>query len=145
MEWFWLALTIGLIVIECTTVDLVCIWFACGAGITSLLSALITNLPLYGQIIIFVLVSAGLLIATRPLARKLLKKQKDSQKTNLDLVIGKKAIVVEDIDNIQGKGAVKINGLVWSARSENGENISKDTIVRFKQINGNKAVVVKED
>ena len=65
----------------------------------------------------------------------------NEQKTNLELYIGKEAIVVEDVNNIKGEGAVKINGLVWSAKSIDGNPIKKDEIVIFKEVNGNKAVV----
>ena len=53
-------------------------------------------------------------------------------------------MVVEDINNINGVGAVKINGLVWSARSGNGEDIPADTVVIFKEIRGNKAIVERK-
>ena len=141
MEWFWLALTIGLVVVELATTDLITIWFACGAGIAALLSALINSLPIYAQLIIFISVSVALLVATRPLAKRLNQRRSEEQKTNLDLLIGKEAIVTEAIDNMNGKGAIKINGAVWSARSENGNTIEENSIVIFKQIKGNKAIV----
>ena len=140
MEWFWLALMIALIVVEIATVQFVTIWFAVGAGVTSLVSAL-TEIEIYWQIVIFISVSAVLLLGTRPLVNKLLKKRNEKQKTNLELLIGKEAIVVEDIDNLDGKGAIKINGVIWSARSTDGKKIEKDRVVVFKEIDGNKAIV----
>ena len=53
-------------------------------------------------------------------------------------------MVVEDIKNIEGLGAVKINGLVWSARSQDGEDISVGEIVVIKKIEGNKTIVKKK-
>ncbi|MBQ7906545.1 MAG: NfeD family protein [Clostridia bacterium] len=140
MEWFWLALTIALIVVEVATVQLVTIWFAVGAGVTSLITAL-TNIEIYWQIVIFALISIALLLATRPLVKKLLAKRSEKQKTNLELLIGKEAVVVEEIDNVMGKGAVKIGGAIWSARSLDGRKIFKDEIVVFREIDGNKAIV----
>ena len=82
-------------------------------------------------------------MATRPLVRKFLAKRKNSE-TNLGLIINHKALVVEDIKNDFEQGAVRINGLIWSARSEDGEDIEKDTLVIVKEIRGNKAIVIKE-
>ena len=44
----------------------------------------------------------------------------------------------------KGDFAVRINGLVWTARSEDGSVIEKDTFVIVKEIRGNKVVVNKE-
>ena len=52
--------------------------------------------------------------------------------------------MVEEINNIRGEGAVKIDGKVWSARSVDGSGIPVDTIVIFKEINGNKAMVERK-
>ena len=146
MQWLWLCLTIGLFVIELATTQLVCVWFAASAMITAILTAIFGDMGfgIVWQLVVFTVLSITLLLATRPIVKKLLKKRGEKQKTNLELYIGKEAIVTEDIDNIKGDGAVKIGGIVWSARSENGECISKDEIVIFKEINGNKAIVVRK-
>ena len=146
MEWIWLALTIGLFVIELATTQLVCVWFAASSMVTAILTAIFGDMGfgVVWQIVVFTVLAVALLFATRPLVKKLLKKRGEMQKTNLELYIGKEAIVVEDINNIKGEGTVKIGGLVWSARSEDGNSISKDEIVIFKEINGNKAIVVRK-
>jgi membrane protein implicated in regulation of membrane protease activity len=143
MSWVWLSFTVVFIVVELTTIELVSIWFAIAAAITSIIVAIFGNIPVVWQAIIFVALSAILLASTRPFMKKLLKKNKN-QETNLELVLGKVAIVVEDIDNIQGKGAIKINGLVWSARNEDNGIIKKDELVVFKSIDGNKAIVKRK-
>lgn len=80
MEWFWLALTIGCIVTELATMDLISIWFACGAGLVALLSALISSLAIYVQLIIFASASILLLLCLRPLIKRYLKKRKKENK-----------------------------------------------------------------
>lgn len=142
MQWAWLALTVGLLVVELSTVQLVSVWFAVGAMVTAIVTAIFPELAIYWQITIFVVLSVGLLLSTRRLVKKFIKRT-DEQKTNLDLHIGKSAVVVEEIDNINGVGAVKINGVIWSARSEGDEKISKDEIVTIKKISGNKMIVSK--
>ncbi len=144
MGWFWLSLTIGLVALELATTHLVCVWFALSAMITTIVTVVFSDLSLPWQAVIFLVASAILLISTRPLVKKIMKHRNEKQATNLELFIGHEAIVTEDIDNINGLGAIKINGLVWSARSLNNEQISKDEIVIFKEISGNKAIVERK-
>lgn len=146
MEWIWLCLMIALVVLELVTTQIICVWFALGAMVTSILTAIFGDMG-YGivwQIVTFVIVSVALLLATRPLVKRLLSKRTENQKTNLELYIDKEAIVTEDISNIKGEGAVKINGIVWSAKSKDGEDISSGEIVIFKEIIGNKAIVERK-
>ena len=143
MVWVWLALTIALIVVELCTTQLVSIWCALGACVTTIIVAIFPKIPVPVQILIFIVVSAALLFCTKKFVKKFLARTKE-QSTNLELYYNKTAIVVEEIDNIQSTGAVKINGLVWTARSENGEVIERDAVVIFKKIDGNKAIVVRK-
>ena len=147
MVWFWLALSIALLVMELATTQLVSIWFSVGAGVSAIVTAIVNgaggNLDIVWQVLIFAVVSGALLLSTRKLAKKLLRKGKN-QETNLELNIGKVAIVTETIDNIKGEGAIKINGLTWSARSCDDSVINKDELVIFKEIQGNKAIVERK-
>ena len=146
MVWFWLSLTIALVVVELSTTQLVSIWLAIAAAITAILTAIVAsfggNLPLVWQIIIFVASSATLLALTRKFVKKFLKKSKN-QETNLELNLDKVAVVTEKIDNVQGKGAIKINGLIWTARSLDDTVIEAEELVIFKEIRGNTAYVVR--
>lgn len=144
MSWFWLCLAVALVVVELSTVQLVSIWFAVGAGITSLVKAIFPSIAIHWQIIIFVFISAALVFATRPFVKKFLHTKNKTKETNLELVLGKDAMVVEEIDNIKEKGAIKIKGLVWTARSLDDSVIPVDTVVVFEKIDGNKAIVKKK-
>lgn len=139
MIYLWAAAVIVFMIIEIATTQLVTLWFALGS-LASLIACLM-NAPVYVQIIIFVAVSAITLAATRPLVKKWTKTS--FSPTNADRCIGKTALVVEDIDNSAEKGAVKINGSVWSARSADGIKIRKDEQVTIKQIDGVKLIVNK--
>jgi len=64
----WLALTVAFVVMEATTVQLICIWFAAGS-----LAAMVVGLlggALWLQILVFFAVSILLLILLWPLAKK---------------------------------------------------------------------------
>ena len=140
MMWIWFALAILLLVVELATTQFVSIWFSAAALVTGVVVAAFDEMHLIWQITIFVVLSIGALVATKPLVKKITGKPKDA-KTNLELNIGKTAIVTETIDNIKETGAVKINGLVWTARSEDNSVIEQGEVVIFKQVSGNKAIV----
>ena len=134
----WLALGIAFAVAEGLTVQLVSIWFAIGAAVTALVTALI-DIPWPTQLLIIVIVAGVLLVATRPLAKKLLFVKKQS--TNADSVIGQVGVVLQAIDNDLATGRVKVNGLDWSARSSNADAIAENTRVRVLAIDGVKLIV----
>lgn len=146
MDWWvlWLGLAVVLFIVELTTTDLVAVWFALAALALGIVTAIFDKLPVVWQVVIFVALSTLLVILTRRFVRKLLQRRKD-QETNLELVVNHTALVVEDIDNDREAGAIKINGLIWSARSADGGKIAKDVLVTVSQIKGNKAIVVKKE
>ena len=121
MVWVWLALLVLFIITEVATVQLTTVWFAGGALVALILAAAGAENILI-QIIVFLLVSIILLVATRPLVKKHINRK--SQPTNADRCIGSKAIVTEEINNLLGKGAAKVNGVEWTARAEDNEIIT---------------------
>lgn len=126
----WLIAMIVLLVVEGLVPGLTSIWFALGA-LAALVSALL-HAPLWLQIVWFLAVSIIALALTRPLAKKYINAR--TQPTNADMMIGKECVVRESIDNVQGTGAVSVDGKVWTARTE-----SDDT----KAQEGSRAVVVR--
>lgn len=134
---FWIVLLVVLIIVEAVTAQLVTIWFAAGAA--AALIAELCGLQQWLQWVIFIAVSAVALIATRPLVRKVTNKT--VQPTNADRCIGQTAVVIEDIDNIEGKGQVHVNGVTWTARSSDGSVFRKDERVTVEKIEGVKLIV----
>ena len=115
---FWIVMLVAFVVIEASTAQLLTIWFAVGS-----LAALISQMlgaDIWLQWLIFVAVSAIVVAATRPLVKKYARPK--VQPTNADRCIGQTAVVTEDIDNIAGKGAVKVNGIEW--RGEGSVNVT---------------------
>lgn len=133
----WIVSLIAFIVVEAVTAQLVTIWFAAGA--LCALVAEVLDAPLWLQLTIFVVVSAITLAATRPLVKKM--KSKPSVSTNADSIIGQKALVTEEIDNLAAKGRADVNGMSWSARSENNTVIPAGTEVVIQRIEGVKLIV----
>lgn len=111
---YWLLLFIVLLVIEIITLGLTTIWFAGGALVSFFLS--MCNVSPTLQWAAFCLASLILLFATRPWAVRYFNNQK-KEKTNVDSVIGKTAVVTTEIRNLDGQGEVFVNGLTWTART----------------------------
>ena len=142
MYWIWFFVAVAFLFIEMMTSDLVSIWFAASALVMGIVAAIFPQLQLGWQIGIFAVLSVVLFLATRKLVKKFFKRSKE-QETNLELVVGHKAVVTGEIDNLLEQGEIKINGLFWSARSVDGEKISEGEIVSVEKISGNKVLVKK--
>ena len=57
-------------------------------------------------------------------------------------MIGRQAIVVSEIDNMQGIGQVTVNGMEWSARSTINElKIAVGHVVVIRAVDGVKLIV----
>lgn len=138
MFWVWLAVIAISLVIEIITLDLVSVWFACGAVIPFILSA-IGGIGVEWQILVFVIVTALLIIFVRKYAQKLLLKNMNT-KTNADSLIGKKYRLLEDTD-FEHIGSVKVNDVVWTAVSSDGSLIKAGQLVEVEKIDGNKLIV----
>ena len=134
----WLIALILFVIVEAATYALVSIWFAAGV-LVALVSAAV-NAPVWLQVVLFLVISAVTLAATRSMARKFQGQKKE--RTNADKVLEMTGVVTERIDNIDGTGTVYVDGKVWSARSENGDVIEKDTRVKVVRIEGVKLYVV---
>ena len=143
LKLIWTGLLVVFVIGEAATVGLASIWFAVGA-LAALVCALLGT-GLWVQLTVFMLASALSLAAFRPLARKYINGKVEP--TNADRIIGGEALVTEEIHNIQGKGAVAIGGMTWTARSEGDEKIPAGTLVRILRIEGVKVYVehVKEE
>ena len=133
----WLAVLIVAIIVEIITMGLTSIWFAGGALIALIAAAL--NGPLWLQIACFVVVSVLLLVFTRPIAIKYFNKGR--VRTNAEGIVGKKAIVVSTVDNLQGIGQVSVEGQEWSARSaDDGSVLEQGSVVEVVAISGVKLI-----
>ena len=137
MAWVWLAALVIFAIVEASTVTLVSIWFV-GGSLAALIAALCGG-ELWLQVVLFLAVSILLLLSLRPLLRKFYSPKKIQ--TNAPANIGKLAIVTEDIDNLRSTGAVKLSGVVWTARSNSGAVIPIGTVVRITGLEGVKLFV----
>lgn len=138
MPFIWLGIAVLLAIVEVSTTQLVSIWFVVGAVASAISTAFTDNITI--QIMIFVLVSAICLVATRPFVKKITKNKKIG--TNADSLIGKTGIITVEVNNTLAQGQINVNGQIWSARSTNDKQIiSVKEKAKVKEISGVKLIV----
>lgn len=116
----WLVLFVVFLVAELVTAGaLVSIWFCVGA--LAALVAAYFGAAFWVQMTLFFVVSIGLLLATKPFLKKHLDPK--TMATNADRILQNRGIVEEEINNLKGQGAVKIDGKSWTARNIDGDAV----------------------
>lgn len=134
----WLIALVLFIFIEIATMGLTTIWFAGGALIAVIAAAL--GAPVILQVILFLAASLALLYFTRPIAVKYFNK--DRVKTNAESLVGRQAIVISEINNLQGIGQVTVGGQEWSARTaEDDMHLPVGSVADIVAIHGVKLIV----
>lgn len=133
----WLVIAGVCLVIEIMTTGFLVFWLAIGALISMIVSLFTDSILI--QTAVFVISSAILIFATKPFVKKFAKTK--DVKTNAFSIIGQNGIVTKEIDSINAKGQVKIDGETWSAVGKDDMNIPKGTEVEVLEIKGVKAVV----
>ena len=142
MNWgytiLWIVLMVVFLVVEASCpIHLVSIWFAAGSLVAAIAAALGGQLWL--QILLFLVISCGLLAALWPFVKKVLNPKRSA--TNIDAVIGSEGYVTVAVDNLNAEGKVKLGGMEWTARSTDGTKIPAGTLVKVERIEGVKAIV----
>jgi len=134
----WLILTGVFFILEMLTSGFFVFWLGIGS-LLALLVSFITDSILI-QCIVFVISSILLILSTKPLVNKFLN-DNTTVVTNAYNIIGKTALVIDDINPIEGTGQIKVDGEIWSAKSSDGTYISKNSNVEICSIEGVKACV----
>nr|WP_246405721.1 NfeD family protein [Modestobacter versicolor] len=118
---------------EVASLDLVLLMFAGGAlgGMTVALLGL--SVPI--QLLVFVVVSAGLLFVVRPVAKRHLLDRTPEQIDGVASYVGRTAVVSQRVDNHAGR--VRMGDDEWSARTQlDDEVFDVGAEVRIVQIEG---------
>lgn len=137
----WLVMAVVLGAIEATTATLTTVWMAIAALIVAVIAEI--GASVYAQLLVFVTVSAVLVLLTRPLARKFVSKK--AVPTNADRIISTKGVVVKEISFNNNSGQIKVLGQIWSAKSEDGQVIPEGTEIMVTRLEGVRAVVERAE
>ena len=146
MNWaytiLWGVLMVVFLVVEAACpIHLVSIWFVVGSLVAGVAASLGGELWL--QIVLFVVISGGLLAALWPITKKFLNPRHTA--TNLDAILGTEGYILETVENLNAVGKVKLGGMEWTARSTDGTPIPEGTQIRVDRIEGVKVFVTAEE
>ena len=133
----WLLVAAFSFIAEIITVGFLVFWLGIGALFAMLISFVTDSLLI--QVLVWVISSTILIFLTKPLVSKYFK-AKDVP-SNVYTILGKKAIVTEEINNAISKGQIKVDSDIWSARSDNDQIIPKGAQVEILKIDGVKVIV----
>jgi membrane protein implicated in regulation of membrane protease activity len=126
---WWSLAAVLLIIVEILSAGFVLGSFGVAAFITAIVAYI--GFPIEFQLIVFIASSLVIFFTLRPIAIKYLAPKKKIE-TNVQRLIGKKAVVIETIDNFRQTGRVKIDGDDWRARTESQEviPIGREVIIK---------------
>lgn len=133
--YFWILWLIAAAIfcaVEAATVGIVSLWFA-GGALAAMAAALFGG-ALWLQLTVFLVVSAALLLAFRPFVRKVIAP--GITQTNANAMMGREALLTEDVDNLKETGSLRLDGKEWSVRSETGDILLKGTRVAVVRLEG---------
>ena len=135
----WLVIAVVMFVIEAATTGLATLWFGIGAVVAMIMD--LCGASVASQIIVMAVISAVCfavcMIWIRPKLESLRKK--NIQHTNADRLIGREGVVIVPLNATEGKGQVKIDGQIWSAKADT--DIAEGVKVTVRSIEGVKLVV----
>ena len=141
MSWWiiWLIVFIVMLIIEAATTALATVWFAAGALVAMIMD--LCGAPHNLQIIVMAAVSVVTFVICMIWIRPKLESLRRAkiQRTNADRLIGMEGVVIVPVNPVEGKGQVKVEGQVWSAKSEGA--IKEGTKVKIRAIEGVKLIV----
>ena len=137
--WIWLGILVLSAVLEFVSMQMVSVWFCVSSVVAVILD--LCGTPIWVQALVFVLLALILLICLRKFCLKFLLKG-DNTKTNVDVLVGQVFPLFEEIKPNES-GSVKINGVVWTAQTENEQAIKKGEKVVVQKVEGNKLIVEK--
>jgi membrane protein implicated in regulation of membrane protease activity len=139
--WFiWLVVAGVFTIVEIATVGFFIIWFGVAALLTAIFSLFMPEAFLV-QVVFWAISSVLLVLFTKRFTDKV---KPETTATNVYSIIGKRAVVTTKINNENATGQIKVDGDVWSAKTENyDEVIEAGEHVEILRIDGVKVIVKK--
>lgn len=134
----WLIISGLFFIGEIITVGFLVLWLSIGSLLAMVVSIFAPDAIIL-QTSIFLISSTLLILFTKPLVDKYITRK--TVPTNVNTLIGKKAIVLTSINSLEATGQVKVNGETWSAKTETEEIIEIGTEVEILQVDGVKLLV----
>ena len=140
MQWIWLGVFAISVIIEAATQGLTTVWCAASALIMILISQ--TEIPVGWQVLIFCIITIGLMLTTRPVLLRKMNEKKT--RTNVNSMIGQDVIVTKAVSKFEKGEAKSTNGVIWSVSSKSGDDIPCDAVCVVREVEGNTLFVERK-
>lgn len=136
--WYlWVIIAIFFTIGEIATAGFYLLPFGAAAAVSAILAVLNFNFIVQGTA--FVLLSVVFFVLSRKFAEKVTVKQPPG--VGADRFIGHEGVVVKEIDSLKDSGLIRVGQDEWRAKSLDGSNISRESIVKVVRIEGTRLIV----
>ncbi len=132
LHWLWAGLAVIFLVGEIFTAGFFLACFSVGAVVAAVLAFL--DVGFAWQLGAFVVISAVAVVLSRPFAERITGEQ--TVGVGSDRVLGKRAVVLEEIDPARGTGRVRVDREEWRAEAIVGGPIAVGEWVEVVDIDG---------
>ncbi len=129
----WVIIALVFVIVEMFTTGFAVMCISIGALFGAIASAL--DWELKWQLLVFAIGTVLAFMTVRPLVYKFFYKKSNEVKTNVEALIGRKAIVLERIEGELHPGRIKVDGDDWKAISLETEPIEAGEAVEITAIN----------
>jgi membrane protein implicated in regulation of membrane protease activity len=135
--WAWMILAALFVIGEIFTAGFFLLPIGIGAAIAGLVALLGGNT--IWQLAVFVVASFVLFLASRRFAQRVTKEQPPG--IGADRFVGVECVVLEEINNLDNSGRVRMSKEEWRASSDSGSTIPVGTRVVVINVSGTQLVV----
>ena len=134
---YWLIAAVVALILEVLSGTMYLIWVAGGCFLAGVAAALFP--VAWVPWATFVVASAVLMYFGLPLAQRI--RERGGQPSNVDQLIGGKAVVLETIDPMENTGRVRFQSDEWRARSD--QRIEEGLMVHIERVEGTTLMVTE--
>jgi membrane protein implicated in regulation of membrane protease activity len=136
----WIAVALTFAIVEVVTVGLFAAFISLGAVAAAIAAFL--GLDLLAQAVALAVVAViGIVVARPPLLRYLQARRRPELLSGAAAMVGRITVVVDPIQEGNGRGHVRIAGEDWPARSRDGQPIPAGASVQVVAIHGATLIV----
>ena len=123
MQYLWLALLVLSVVLECLVTKGIFFCFIPSSLVSMILAFCGVSVTI--QLIVFFALVLGAFFFIRPIIRRAFSGRENASFA-VENAIGMRTVVVERLDNLAGRGAVRVHGMEWAARTLSDEIVIEE-------------------
>ena len=127
MPYIWIGVIVFAFILKVHTFKIFPVWLIPSAFTAFALSLL--EVQIWLQAAAFFVITLVLLVFSRAIIKKPKKRKNANINSRDDSLIGRNALVTEEINNYKNTGTIRINGLVWNAQAEDDGIIYESGLV----------------